>query len=407
VQSFTYDGHDKLVSGTAGNEVPGYDLNGNETSNTIYGGTYYDTYDDEDRLTSVTLPDGHTDSYTYNGLGLRLTKSDPSGSYAYDTDGASPASDVLSDNFTSFTPGISETKSVGGGQYASEFYLADASGNSRGLLNGSQGNTDGYNWDAFGGLMSRVGSSVTGYAWGEGSGYQSDADTGLVLMGHRYYDTRIGRFISQDPAGDGDNWYAYAGNDPVDNTDPTGLVIAGGGWGGFEPDASQAGTSYDPSQDNTSDYLNGDAGTYNEYINGAYQGTKTVGGLWDQTNMSSMGPGAGIFGADSTPKKKFRLPKGLVALVLSAGLGLANNTEPPVKQPTPQEVKTQGSDKKKPSGSSFTLHIPRFNPLVTTGAGVVGAAGAGYLAYQGIKDTIAVLGAPETGGASLLLLLAP
>jgi len=223
VQSFTYDGHDKLVSGTAGNEVPGYDLNGNETSNTIYGGTYYDTYDDEDRLTSVTLPDGHTDSYTYNGLGLRLTKSDPSGSYAYDTDGASPASDVLSDNFTSFTPGISETKSVGGGQYASEFYLADASGNSRGLLNGSQGNTDGYNWDAFGGLMSRVGSSVTGYAWGEGSGYQSDADTGLVLMGHRYYDTRIGRFISQDPAGDGDNWYSYADNSPTNEVDPSGL----------------------------------------------------------------------------------------------------------------------------------------------------------------------------------------
>jgi len=44
-------------------------------------------------------------------------------------------------------------------------------------------------------------------------------------MGHRYYDSRIGRFLSQDPAGDGDNWYAYAGNDPVDNTDPEGLWV--------------------------------------------------------------------------------------------------------------------------------------------------------------------------------------
>jgi len=44
-----------------------------------------------------------------------------------------------------------------------------------------------------------------------------------VLMGHRYYDTRIGRFISQDPAGDGDNWYSYADNSPTNEVDPSGL----------------------------------------------------------------------------------------------------------------------------------------------------------------------------------------
>lgn len=232
-----------------------------------------------------------------------MTKSDPSGYSAYFTDGTSPASDVLSDNFSTFTPGISETKGVGGGQYASEFYLADASGNSRGLLNGSQGSTDGYNWDAFGTLMNRFGNNPTGYAWGEGSGYQTDNDTGLKLLGHRYYDGRIGRFISQDPAGSGGNWYAYADNDPVNNTDPTGLVIAGGGWGGFVPDSSQSGVPYDPSQDNTSDYLNGNAGTYNEYINGAYQGTKTVGGLWDSMNnpMSGGSPGAGMIAQGFNP----------------------------------------------------------------------------------------------------------
>jgi uncharacterized protein RhaS with RHS repeats len=43
-------------------------------------------------------------------------------------------------------------------------------------------------------------------------------------MGHRYYDTRIGRFLSQDPAGEGDNWYAYADNSPTNETDPFGLA---------------------------------------------------------------------------------------------------------------------------------------------------------------------------------------
>ena len=44
-------------------------------------------------------------------------------------------------------------------------------------------------------------------------------------MGYRYYDTRIGRFITQDPIHSGDNWYAYAGNNPVNATDPSGLSI--------------------------------------------------------------------------------------------------------------------------------------------------------------------------------------
>lgn len=42
-------------------------------------------------------------------------------------------------------------------------------------------------------------------------------------MGHRYYDTRIGRFITQDPKGAGGNWYAYANNNPVKRIDALGL----------------------------------------------------------------------------------------------------------------------------------------------------------------------------------------
>lgn len=56
-----------------------YDQNGNLLTQTVNGQGSSRTWDDEDRLTSITLPDGHTDSFSYNGLGMRLTKSDPTG----------------------------------------------------------------------------------------------------------------------------------------------------------------------------------------------------------------------------------------------------------------------------------------------------------------------------------------
>ena len=137
--------------------------------------------------------------------------------------GLSPASAVLTDNYSTFTPGISEMNALG-----TRFYLADASGHSRGLLNSSGAATDGYNWEAFGTLVSRFGNDPTGFAWNVDSGYQADNDDGLALLGHRYYDKRTGRFLSQDPAGSGNNWYAYAGNNPTNKIDPSGLIIQDG-----------------------------------------------------------------------------------------------------------------------------------------------------------------------------------
>ncbi|MEV4179640.1 RHS repeat-associated core domain-containing protein [Nonomuraea sp. NPDC049709] len=59
-------------------------------------------------------------------------------------------------------------------------------------------------------------------------GKTEDASTGLDYLSARYYDPVIGRFISTDPLLDlskpqGANPYAYAGNNPVGASDPTGL----------------------------------------------------------------------------------------------------------------------------------------------------------------------------------------
>jgi RHS repeat-associated protein len=48
-------------------------------------------------------------------------------------------------------------------------------------------------------------------------------DTGLDYADQRYFTNTSGRFVTPDPAGDGLNWYAYAGGDPVNSSDPSGL----------------------------------------------------------------------------------------------------------------------------------------------------------------------------------------
>jgi RHS repeat-associated protein len=78
--------------------------------------------------------------------------------------------------------------------------------------------------DAFGNTISASGAG-TPFGFGSLHGYQSDADSGLMRLGHRYYEPSTGRFLSRDPIQDGYNWYAYCGNDPVNAVDPSGLTI--------------------------------------------------------------------------------------------------------------------------------------------------------------------------------------
>ena len=46
-----------------------YDANGNLTAQTLNGQTTRFAWDDEDRLYSQTFPDGHSDAYSYTGVG--------------------------------------------------------------------------------------------------------------------------------------------------------------------------------------------------------------------------------------------------------------------------------------------------------------------------------------------------
>jgi RHS repeat-associated protein len=50
-------------------------------------------------------------------------------------------------------------------------------------------------------------------------------ETGLVYFGARWYDPEIGRWITLDPAEDGENWYQYCKSNPLRYHDPDGRAI--------------------------------------------------------------------------------------------------------------------------------------------------------------------------------------
>ncbi|MGW2556296.1 ricin-type beta-trefoil lectin domain protein [Streptomyces sp. NPDC001635] len=65
-------------------------------------------------------------------------------------------------------------------------------------------------------------------------GKPTDTTTGLDLLGARNYDPAVGRFLTPDPifeAGDPNQMggYAYAGDNPASGSDPSGLMLDGGG----------------------------------------------------------------------------------------------------------------------------------------------------------------------------------
>jgi RHS repeat-associated protein len=212
----TYGTHDQLL--TSGSKSYGYDSNGNCTSVTVGSSVTSLTYDYENRVTSITYPSSATNSFTYNGNDLRMQKVDSAGTANYLCDGTTPASSVLKDGSAVYTPGLSERRGS-----ASKFYHGDALGSTRGITNTSQTVTDSVLYDGFGMTVSRTGTTPTPFGFVGSGQYQTDNDSGLMLLGHRYYDAGAGRFISSDPAKAGNNWYAYCNNNPLQRTDPLGL----------------------------------------------------------------------------------------------------------------------------------------------------------------------------------------
>ncbi len=86
----------------------------------------------------------------------------------------------------------------------------------------SDGNAREYFYNAYGEIFRVFGAELENPLLYCGEYY--DAESGFIYLRNRYYDPSIGRFITEDPARNGLNWYAYCGNNPVMYTDRTGLA---------------------------------------------------------------------------------------------------------------------------------------------------------------------------------------
>ena len=105
--------------------------------------------------------------------------------------------------------------------------LADIVGTARQLVDQNGAATDAYSLDAFGRYVDGWANPTPNpYRFGAAWGYITDTPgSGLLQLGARTYWPEIGRFIQQDPAKDGINWYTYADNNPLTGIDPEGLKL--------------------------------------------------------------------------------------------------------------------------------------------------------------------------------------
>ncbi len=166
-------------------------------------------------MTSIAGP-GVSNSFVYNGLDTRVGVTDSLGTRSFKRNGVGVTASVLSDGLASLTP----SGEVRGGVKTT---FSSALKNDDIQTSSSQAVSASRVYDALGNQLTTSGSWKSSFGYAGGFGYQSDLDSGLKLLGHRYYDSSTGRFLTRDPAKDGRNWYGYCGNDPVNFLDAVGL----------------------------------------------------------------------------------------------------------------------------------------------------------------------------------------
>jgi len=104
------------------------------------------------------------------------------------------------------------------------WFHGDQLGSIVGITNSSGVEIVGYEYTPFGSVVVSGSASIKDQPLGY-TGAWTDRATGLINLGHRWYDPATGAWTQPDPAGpiDSYNLFAYVGGDPVNHLDENGL----------------------------------------------------------------------------------------------------------------------------------------------------------------------------------------
>lgn len=252
--NYTYDSRgnrltapSQTLTANAANQISttGYTYDGAGNLTADPNGSY--AYNGAEQMTSVTKS-GTTYNYTYAGTSQTevLSQVTPSGTYKVtwgrtDAQGLPVIEQYKKDNLTAYVendPVTGQALMLRTSSGMQSLYVYDGTANPVALLTSSPTVAFAYDYDPYGvptltADSGGLGTSQNPYTFKAGL---QDRTTGWVKYGQRWYNPTLGRWTQQDtldapldPANA--NRYAFAANDPINNSDPTGQFGLAAGWG--------------------------------------------------------------------------------------------------------------------------------------------------------------------------------
>ncbi|HMM78991.1 MAG TPA: RHS repeat-associated core domain-containing protein [Pyrinomonadaceae bacterium] len=219
--TYSYQPFNKIASTQTANY--GSDQNGNMTTKAEGSNLWRYTWDYENRLSEASTRKQRV-RYKYDALGRRVRRTHGAEDTKFSYDGL----DVVMDDdsvsgTTKYQNGLGIDSKLSLKQGAStNYFLADHLGSTNALTDNTGATIASQTYDSFGNPTNS--SFPSRYQF---TGREYDPLTKLQYSRARFYDPKIGRFISEDPIGFGGgdiNLYGYVRNQPSMLRDPSGEI---------------------------------------------------------------------------------------------------------------------------------------------------------------------------------------
>ncbi len=214
--TYEYDAANRLI------EVNEQEYTWDDNGNLLDDGPNTYTYDAANRLTAFT--DGtHTSTYTYSGLGDRLSQTVDSVTTDYALDLNAGLTQVLDDGTNTYLYGNGRIGELQPGGFA--YHFGDALGSVRQLTDVAGEVTLAKSYEPFGVVLITDGTGTSTFDY---ASEQTDYYIKLIYLRSRWLSPDLGRFTSKDMFRDYSrpltfNGWGYTENNPINFVDPLGL----------------------------------------------------------------------------------------------------------------------------------------------------------------------------------------